>query len=78
MAQHPSDLTLVAQAIASQRSALLTYDDDLSLEDCRAINETSGFSFERFLAPDRTLRVEEYHLTDAELEIAYRRSDDLL
>lgn len=74
----PTDLTLVAQAIASQRSALLAYGDDLTFAQCRAINETSGFTFERDAGQGRILRVAEYHLTDTDLETAYRRSWDFL
>lgn len=78
MTQRPSDLTLIAQAIAAHRSALLAYGDDLTLEQAREINDTVGFTFERYVAPDRTLRVSEYHLSDAELARAYRASDRYL
>lgn len=73
-----SDLTLIAQAIAGQRSALLLGDEDLTLDDLRHINETSGFTFERYVAPDRTLRVSEYHLTETEIERVLRESDQYL
>ena len=77
-AQNPTDVTLVAQAIGSHRGALLAYNDDLTIEQAREINETSGFTIERMGGLGSTLRIEGVHLTDEQLAGAYRQSDEFL
>lgn len=75
--QH-SDLTMLAMAIAEQRSALLLGDEDLTVDDLRKINEEEGFTFTRSGGLGSTLVVSEYHLEDSQIETVLRMSDQYL
>lgn len=79
MSARRSDLDYVAQAIGRHRFALMAYGDDLSLDDARRINDTTGFEFDRDGGETgRWVRVSAYHLTDAQLALAYLRSAQYL
>lgn len=76
--RNPSDLRMLAVAIAGQRSALLLGDEDLTVEDLRRINEGEGFTFIRDGGIGSTLVVSEYHVEDADLETVLRMSEEYL